>query len=231
MPVDCRYTFDRAKLTAMPPVPIQSKFYGDHRYPRRDMSLFPSHPALKAVPAAVALVLVSGCASITPVQKQTSPDEFLSSGVYAQGFPGLPAESCEAARRALLSQGYVIGEAGETQVRGRKYFQPESDAHVQIEFHVTCAPNSKGSNSTTVFANAVRERYSLRKSSSSASLGVGAIGSISLPFSSSDDALVKVGSETIPTQGFYAQFFELVDRYLDAEELAAESEDPAPDQK
>ncbi|RJF96170.1 DUF2242 domain-containing protein [Noviherbaspirillum saxi] len=159
------------------------------------------------------MTALCGCANMKPAALQS--EQFLSSGSHVQSFPGTPERTCEAARRALLSQGYVIGDSTESLVKGRKYFQPETDTHTQIEFHVVCAPNSEGSNSTTVFANAVRDRYSLRKSSNSASLGVGAIGSISLPFGSSDDALVKVGTETIPSKQFYSQFFELVERYLD----------------
>lgn len=163
--------------------------------------------------AALALTLLSGCA--VPQQFAYPNEDFASTNTYAHSFPGSAEAACEAARRTLLSQGYVIGEAGGSQVRARKNFQPERDQHMQIEFHVVCAPNSKGSNSTTMFANAVREIYSLRKSSNSASLGVGSLGSVSLPFGTTDESLVKVGSETIPTRQFYARFFELVESYLD----------------
>ena len=37
---------------------------------------------------------------------------------------------------------------------------------------------------------------------------------LSLPFSSSSDSMVRVGSETITTDAFYDRFFELVRRYL-----------------
>ncbi|MES2048401.1 MAG: DUF2242 domain-containing protein [Pseudomonadota bacterium] len=157
--------------------------------------------------------LFSGCASTKLAHDKN--EEFDSTDVFAHSYPGTDQSSCEAARRALLSQGYVISEATSAVVKGRRKFQPESDVHVEIEFSVVCAPDSKGSNSTTVFANAVRDRYSLKKSSTSASLGVGGIGSVSLPFGASDDSLVKVASETIPTGKFYNRFFELVERYRD----------------
>ena len=48
----------------------------------------------------------------------------------------------------------------------------------------------------------------------SASVGVGAIGSLSLPFSSSDDAMVKVASETLTDDRFYDRFFALIERFL-----------------
>jgi len=135
--------------------------------------------------------------------------------VFARSVPGTGKTGCEAARRALLSQGYVISESNDAAVRGRRKFQPNGESHVEIEFNVVCAPNSKGSNSTTIFANAVRDRYSLKKSSTSASLGVGVLGSVSLPIGATNDSLVKVASETISSGRLYKRFFELVERYLD----------------
>lgn len=161
----------------------------------------------------VTCALLTACTSTKLVHDKN--EEFDSTDVFAHSFSGEDKAACEAARRALLSQGYVISEATAAFVKGRRKFQPESDIHVEIEFSVVCASDSKGSNSTTVFANAVRDRYSLKKSSTSASLGVGGIGSVSLPFGASDDSLVKVASETIPTGKFYERFFQLVERYLD----------------
>lgn len=168
------------------------------------------------VSTGLALAALTGCATVNTV-KQTDyqAEDFSSSNTYAHTFAGTAPATCEAARRALLSQGYVIQEANASLIRGRKNFQPQSDIHVQIEFHVVCAPDGKGSNSTTAFANAVRDRYTLKKISNSASLGVGVIGSLSLPVGTSDESLVKVASETIPTRKFYDRFFELVESYLD----------------
>jgi hypothetical protein len=45
-------------------------------------------------------------------------------------------------------------------------------------------------------------------------LGLGGIGSVSLPFASTSEALVKVGRETIASEKFYDSFFDLVRRYL-----------------
>jgi hypothetical protein len=173
----------------------------------------------------LSVAALSGCSSTSSTrQAGFQNEEFGSTNTYSHTFAGSAQATCEAARRALLSQGYVIGEAKASLVDGRKKFQPQSDVHVQIEFHVVCAPDSKGSNSTTAFANAVRDRYSLKKSTNSASLGVGVLGSVSLPFGSSDDSLVKVASETIPTKKFYERFFELVESYLDPNAAASEAD-------
>ena len=107
--------------------------------------------------AACALVLagvfglMSGCGA--PARIFPSQENFGSANTYSRLFDVSAAQTCEAARRALLSQG-------------------------------------------------------------SASLGVGAFGSVSLPFSSSSDSMVRVGSETITSDAFYDRFFELVRRYL-----------------
>jgi hypothetical protein len=45
-------------------------------------------------------------------------------------------------------------------------------------------------------------------------VGLGGVGSISLPLSSSEDSLVKVGSETIPAGQFYDRYFALMHRML-----------------
>ena len=143
-------------------------------------------------------------------------EEFDSASTYSRSFAASAGETCEAARRALLSQGYLINQAKSDLVDGRKNFQPNSDNHVQLVFRIVCVADASGKGSTA-FVSALEDRYALKKSNNSASLGVGGLGSISLPFSSSDDSLVKVASETIPTGKFYQRFFVLVERYLDPE--------------
>lgn len=171
-----------------------------------------------------AVMIAAGLAACsTTAEKVAIHEDFASTDIHAHSFAGTDGATCEAARRALLSQGYVIHEANASLVRGRKNFQPGADVHVQIEFHVVCAPDSKGSNSTTAFANAVRDRYSLKKSSTSASLGVPALGSLSVPFGMSDESLVKVASETIASKQFYERFFALVERYFDDSSIPEES--------
>lgn len=142
-------------------------------------------------------------------------EEFDSTSTYSHGFAESADKTCEAARRALLSQGYLINQAKTDLVDGHKNFQPSGDKHVQIVFSVVCVADASGKGSTA-FVSALEDRYALKKSNNSASVGVGAIGSISLPFTSSDDSLVKVASATIPAGEFYQRFFALVERHLGA---------------
>ena len=147
---------------------------------------------------------------------KSPPEEFGSTTTHSRSYDAAPAHACEAARRALLSQGFVIYAADADHVNGRKNFQPEPTTHVEIEFHAVCA-NDGGGRKSIAFVNALQDRYALKKSSNSASVGVGPIGSLSLPFSSSDDAMVKVASETITSGPFYDRFYVLLQRYLDAD--------------
>ena len=162
--------------------------------------------------SAVLAVLLSACSSTTPAAFQR--EEFEVSNTYSRSFDGTEAQTCEAARRALLSQGYVVTIANADLVNARKNFQPEHDSHVQIEFRVVCAAQRKSTRPTIAFVTALQDRYALKKSNSAASVGVGAIGSLSLPFTSGDDSLVKVASETVTSASFYDRFFKLVASYL-----------------
>ncbi|UUZ68768.1 DUF2242 domain-containing protein [Polaromonas sp. P2-4] len=147
-----------------------------------------------------------------------SQEEFASTATYSRLFDATPAQTCEAARRALLSQGYLISTATKDLVDGRKSFQPEPESHLQMAIRVVCVPETSDGKVSLGFVTALQDRYALKKSNNSASLGVGAIGSLSLPFSSSNDSMVKVASETISSEPFYDRFFDLVKRYLVVDE-------------
>ena len=178
--------------------------------------------------SALMLATIAGCAGPKPVAYQT--EKFDSTEIYARRFTVSSEIACEAVRRTLLSQGYVISAYTTTQIDARKSFQPENDVHVQIAFRVVCTTDNADGNLTSVFANALEDRYALKKINNSASVGVGALGSLSLPFSSSDDSLVKVASTTIASEKFYSRFFQLVERYLTNEAAPAPEALEMPDE-
>ncbi len=131
---------------------------------------------------------------------------------YQEVFEATPNQACEAARRALLSQGYLLVNTEPTHLSANKAFQPEYELHVVIEFNVTCV---QAGARALAFANALQVRYEMKKAASSASVGVSAIGSISLPIGNSSDSLVRAGSETITDKAFYERFFTLMLHYLE----------------
>jgi cysteine synthase len=158
------------------------------------------------------LVALGGCQSRPTKLLVYQNERFELNEAYSRLFDAPADATCEAARRALLSQGYLVaGGSSAATLQARKHFQPEGDVHAQIEFHVFCVADGAV---TTAFVSAIQERYVLKRNPNSASVGVNAIGSVSIPLGSSEDSLVKVGSETIPAGDFYDRFFSLMDRFL-----------------
>lgn len=173
------------------------------------------------------LVAAAGCAAATMLAGCTLPsgvgsgppsvyqhERFQSDETFSRLFDANVQDTCEAARRALLSQGYIITASRSDAIAGAKRFQPEGEVHIEISFTVVCVPEGPDGVLATAFVSAQQDRYALKKVPNNTSVGVGVFGSISVPLSSSEDSLVKVGSETIPAGGFYDRYFALMQRLL-----------------
>lgn len=165
-----------------------------------------------ALPAGLLALTLSACGG-KAADSTLLRESFDSGDTYSRTVPGTPAQACEAARRTLLSQGYAIARADADAVEGNKNFQPREDAHEQLVLRISCAARG---DEALVFISAVQDRYALKKSPTSASVGVGALGSVSLPFGSNDDSLVKVASSTVQDADFYRRFFARLQQYLPA---------------
>ena len=187
----------------------------------------PLHRVRGGAVLVAAAVSLASCAA-SGGHSKIEPEAFSSNNTHSRSVETAPAFTCEAARRALLSQGFLINVAESAYVKGRKHFQPGVDVHVEIEFNIVCAPDGRSGKKTIAFVTALQDRYALKKSSNSASVGVGPLGSLSVPFSSSDEALVKVASETITSAPFYDRFFALLQRYLAADSPADEPKGEVP---
>lgn len=195
-------------------------------------SISPRRVALSRclLPLAAALLLAACGTRTASTRINYEPEAFGSTTTHTRTYMATESQTCEAARRALLSQGYLVTAANADLVTGRKSFQPANEVHVEVEFRVVCAKEvaEKGRRSSTIaFVSALQDRYSLKKTNNSASVGVGAFGSLSVPFSASDDALVKVASETLTDERFYDRFFALLDRFLAPSEDEPAASEPA----
>ncbi|SAL61703.1 DUF2242 domain-containing protein [Caballeronia telluris] len=159
-----------------------------------------------------ALAACGGKATPTPSYQQ----ELFSTGPspYARTFEAPTKEACEAARRALLSQGFLTTMVQPDTVDANKNFQPTPETHVVVSFHVVCTPGENTTNTSIAYVNAVQDGYALKKSDTSASVGLSVLGSLSLPIRSNSDAMVKISSETVPAGKFYDRFFTLMNHYL-----------------
>ncbi|WP_233217914.1 DUF2242 domain-containing protein [Roseateles chitinivorans] len=169
--------------------------------------------------AALAAALLAGCGSFGPgsAARRNSVyqnERFAADETFSRLFDASVNDTCEAARRALLSQGYVINTATPDSIAGTKRFQPEGEVHVEISFTIVCVPEGGSGKLATAYVSALQDRYNVKRSANSTSLGVSAIGSISVPLSSTSESLVKVASETIPAGQFYDRFFALMQRLI-----------------
>lgn len=170
--------------------------------------------------------ILAGCASPKAAFER---EDFTQNDVFSRTFPTASTTACDAGRRALLSQGYNIDRFDPARVSGHKNFQGEDGLHTQINFNIDCASDGSANQRATVFANAVQDRYSIKRTTSSASVGVSVLGQVSMPFGSSDDSLVKTASQTVSRPKFYEGFFQLLQRFLpDAEAAAAPHVPPSP---
>lgn len=177
-----------------------------------------------ALPAGLLALGLSACGG-KAADSTLLRESFDSGDTYSRTVPGTPAQACEAARRTLLSQGYAIARADADAVEANKNFQPTEDSHEQLVLRISCAARG---DEALVFVSAVQDRYALKKSPTSASVGVGALGSVSLPFGSNDDSLVKVASSTVQDGDFYRRFFTRLQQYLPAAKTSTPEPVPAP---
>ena len=106
---------------------------------------------LRTLGLALVLAGAAGCSS--PKTAIYEHENFDDSGTFSRDYPVSDVAACEAARRALLSQGYIITSSDPKLVAGNKSFQQTGETHLQISFNVVCAADGKGSNHSTMFAH------------------------------------------------------------------------------
>lgn len=171
--------------------------------------------------AALALLLLAGCGSRGPTLPIGAPEppvyeseRFDSASPHARHYGRRAEELCEGARRMLMGQGYVLSRDEPMLLNGRKYFQPEREQHIELSVQVTCRPEGPNETWGVIYVTAWQDKFVVKKSVSSSSVGLSAFGSISLPMNSSDDSLVKIGIETVRDNKFYERFYAQLDHVL-----------------
>ncbi len=144
-------------------------------------------------------------------------ERFDAASAHARRYARAAEDVCEGARRALLGQGYVLTRNDRVVLVGSKFFQPDRDRHVELKLQITCVPQDATDRISNAYVTAWEDQYVVKKATTSSSLGVSAIGSISLPMGSSDDSLVKIGAQTVRDRAFYERFHALIAQVLPPE--------------
>ena len=191
-----------------------------------------ARPPVRALSCLLLACLLTACGAREVRHRAEAPplgEAFSSEDTYARNYRVPPLIACEATRRALLGQGYVIAKQAADSLEATKVFQPQSDVHTQLNVRATCVPQVD--NSAIVFINAVQERYALKGQSSSASVGVSMIGSVSVPvpIGGGNANLVRVGSNTVQNQEFYTRLFDRVGFYLPGTPASLPAPPPEPE--
>ncbi len=86
--------------------------------------------------------MLAGCGGSSTLQTLPPQESFTSAATFSRMFDARAEQTCEAARRALLSQGYIIDTSRKDLVEGNKNFQPEAERHLQMHIRVVCAAES-----------------------------------------------------------------------------------------
>lgn len=159
-----------------------------------------------AVLVTLVAVLAGACASPKPAPAWRA-EAFSEESPFEYRTPVAAGDLCAVGQRALLSQGYQVETTPPQSVRGRKFFQPAPGHHMELNISLVCLPTPAGA---VLYANALQTRYELKTSTTSAGVSVAGMGSISLPWMSDKDSLVKVGEETVADPEFYRRLFALI---------------------
>ena len=92
---------------------------------------------------ALVLALSLGACTLPPVPGRSVPsvyqqERFQPDETYSRLFDANVRDTCEAARRALLSQGYIISSARTDAIAAAKRFQPEGEVRLSRDGLTVC---------------------------------------------------------------------------------------------
>lgn len=167
---------------------------------------------------AAPLALLGGCHTITPATpasfKVYEQEQFLANAPHVRSYAVNPAQACLAVRRVLLGQGYMLTVEESAKLHGRKYFRPSNGTGVELAIQVSCLPEQRAEHHSQVFVTAWQDEFVTKRNPVAASVGAPVLGNLSMPVAMTDEALVKIGVETVFDVSFYQRFFALVGAQL-----------------
>ena len=151
-------------------------------------------------------VSLAGCVTTKP-ERVSNAETFTIDTPYQYYSSREPDGACEIGKRGLLSQGYQVEVPQPLNIRGEKFFLPKPGQASKLTITLVCLPSSLGA---VVYANALETLYELKSQGTSAGFSVSGVGSLSLPWTSDKDTLVKIGEVTVTDSAFYQRLFDLI---------------------
>lgn len=138
-------------------------------------------------------------------------EDFQADSRHRRDFSTAAAPVCEAARRVLLGDGYIVEGSADQNLVGIKEFQIQEKRHAILRLYVTC---SQGASGSTLFVTATEEHFDVKTSRQSTSIGVPLVAPISVSSKSAVDNQVKTLGETVTDSDFYERFYRAVQKEL-----------------
>ena len=106
--------------------------------------------------ALLSALIVTACTTPQPVHLV---ERFDPQSPYQHFFRTTKDASCDAGRRALLSQGYVVERPTPDVLQGTKFFQPDPDHSTTLQVSLVCTTSGGGA---VIYANARELRFALK---------------------------------------------------------------------
>lgn len=156
-------------------------------------------------------LLLAACGGETAYHRK---ERFSTDAGQHRDFTVAKAALCEATRRVLIGQGYLVvrQDDGNDQILvGQKEFKQEKDRHAVLQLQVICSDqNGKGS----LTATALESHYDVAHTKEKTSFGLPLVAPVSIISSSTSEGQLKRSGETVTDRAFYDSLFRAVEKEL-----------------
>jgi hypothetical protein len=138
-------------------------------------------------------------------------EAFASDARYRRDFPVAAPSLCDAARRVLLGDGYIVTRTDKQGLVGGKEFQIDENRQALLNLYVNCEPRADGA---TLFVTATEDHYDVKATRQSNSIGFPILAPLYFGTVLESDNQVKTRGETVTRSAFYEHFYRAVQREL-----------------
>lgn len=162
------------------------------------------------LPFALLLVvqLLAGCGGPDSYAQR---EAFAAETRHRRDFAVAAALLCDAARRAMLGDGYVVTRSDDGRLLGGKEFQVDDTRHAILNLYVSCEARAGGA---TLFVTATEEHFDVKATRQSSSIGFPVLAPLYFGTLREADSQVKIRGETITEKAFYERYYRAVQREL-----------------
>lgn len=157
------------------------------------------------------LLLVLSLSACGGTRTIAGKEDFQFDPRHRGDFSATAAPVCDATRRVLQGDGYIVKKGVDHDLIGHKEFPIEDERRAILRLYVTCSERTAGS---TLFVTATEEHFDLKADSESTSIGV-PLTPLSISSEREISKEVKIRGETVTDRNFYERFYRAVRKELE----------------